>query len=266
MFACKFPLPSSSRGTNNRGMALVLVLWIVAALSIFTLGLSSVLRQEAAMVNVSRNMAYGRAAGEAAIFEAMQRMAVHPQAVDGIVTQSVVFMGKNIELQIIPWSGFININAASASLLALLFQRAAQMPAGSADALAQTLVDARESLRVRSSGSMVWDAPEDLLQIPGMTYAVFSLVREYLVAEPGGRQGISSAAALQPLRAWVEGGGTSAWQLATTGTQYTIAANVLFEGQGVVRVVRQVSVGRSAGPGRLPWQLHAATQTWIGSL
>lgn len=251
---------------QERGMALVLVLWIVAALSVFTMGLGSVLRQEAALVNVSRNMAYGRAAGEAAIFEAMRRMAVQPQAVDAPVMQNTVFMGRNIELQVVPWSGLVNINAAPAPLFAVLFQHAGQMSPAAANTLAQTLVQAREALRGRSGGSAAWDAPEDILQVPGMGYDVFSKVREYLVAERGGRQGINPAAALPPLKAWLESSGTSAWQQSGAGTQYTIIANVLFEGQGVVRVVRQVSIAPGSGSDRLPWKLHAATQTWIGSL
>src|SRR2546427_13011911 len=50
----------------ERGMALVLVLWIVAALAVFASSLGGVVRQEAAVGGVSRNLATGRAAGEAA--------------------------------------------------------------------------------------------------------------------------------------------------------------------------------------------------------
>lgn len=248
--------------SRHQGMALVLVLWIVAALSIFAMGLGKTVHQEAALVNVSRNMAYGRAAGEAAIFEALQRLSVQPQPVDALVVQRATFMGRSIELQIVPWSGLVNINAAPAPLLAMLLQHAGQMPPSQANSLAQALVQARESMR---SGSANWDAPEDLLQVPGMGYSVFSRIREYLVAEPGGRQGINPAAAPLPLRSWLASSSTAAWQQGGASTRYTIIANVLFEGQGVVRVARQVSISQS-DPGKLPWRLHAATQTWSGSM
>lgn len=251
--------------SRHQGMALVLVLWIVAALSIFAMGLGRVVRQEAALANVSRNMTYGRAAGEAAIFEVLQRMSVQPQVTDTLVTQNTVFMGQSIELQIVPWSGLININAVPAPLLAMLLQHAAQMSPAEASSLAQTVVQARESIRSGSGGQVQWDAPEDLLQVPGMGYAIFTRIREYLVAEPGGRQGVNPAAALPSLKAWLASSSTSAWQQSAVGSRYTIIANVLFEGQGVVRVTRQVSISRSE-TGKLPWKLHAATQTWTGSL
>lgn len=254
------------QAAGSQGMALVLVLWIVAALSIFAMGLGSVLRQEAALVNVSRNMAYGRAAGEAAIFEALRRMAAQPQEMDAMFTQTVVLMGRNIELQIVPWSGFVNINAAPAPLLAMLFQQAAQMPPAAAEALAQTVVQVREAARTRSGSGVAWDAPEDLLQVPGMGYAIFSKVREYMVAEAGARQGVDPAAAREPLRSWLQSGSGAAWRQSGSSTRYSITANVLFDGQGIVQVRRQVSISRSTEQGRLPWKLHAASLVWQGSM
>lgn len=250
--------------SRHQGMALVLVLWIVAALSVFAMGLGTVLRQEAALVNVSRNMAYGRAAGEAVIFEALQRMSVQSNLTDKLVTLDTVFMERNVQLQIIPWSGLININAAPAPLLAMLLQNAAQLPPAEAASLARTVIEARTSIAAASGGQVPWDAPEDLLQVSGMGYAIFTRIREYLVAEPGGRQGINPEAALPSLKAWLESSSPPSQQ-SSAGTRYTLVANVLFEGQGTVRVMRQVSMS-SSETGKLPWKLHAATQTWAGLL
>lgn len=63
---------------SNKGMALVLVLWIVAALAIFANSLGGVVRREAAVASVVRNSIYGRGAGEAAIFRLLQKIAIQP--------------------------------------------------------------------------------------------------------------------------------------------------------------------------------------------
>lgn len=54
---------------NERGMALVLVLWIVAAMAIFANSLGGVVRREAAIAGVARQTTESRAIGEAAIYQ-----------------------------------------------------------------------------------------------------------------------------------------------------------------------------------------------------
>ncbi|WP_232533510.1 hypothetical protein [Delftia acidovorans] len=78
---------------KHQGMALVLVLWIVAALSIFATSLGKVVRQEASVVGITRNMAAGRAQGDAAIYQILQQIALKPHE----------FRERRVEQ--VPWGG-----------------------------------------------------------------------------------------------------------------------------------------------------------------
>jgi len=253
----------------ERGMALVLVLWIVAALAVFASSLGGVVRQEAAVGGVSRNLATGRAAGEAAIYLALQRMATRPEALREPVLEPVTLPGGQIvEVEVVPWSGLVDINGATPELLAVLFRHAAGRSRGAAMAMAQTVRQARDAMRQQSgSAAGGWEAPEDLLQVPGMTYGIYASIRDFVVADSGNRQGINPNAAPQPLRGWLESaGGAVPAQQGLSGTRYAITARVLFEGAGMVAVRRMVNVRSGAGVGRLPWSVLSASQSWIGKI
>ena len=57
-----------------RGMALVAVLWIVAALSILVIGVSTTVRQQIQLVGLQRDAATGQALGEAANALVLQQL------------------------------------------------------------------------------------------------------------------------------------------------------------------------------------------------
>jgi len=135
-------------------------------------------------------------------------------------------------------------------------------------AMAQTVRQARDAMRQQSgSAAGGWEAPEDLLQVPGMTYGIYASIRDFVVADSGNRQGINPNAAPQPLRGWLESaGGAVPAQQGLSGTRYAITARVLFEGAGMVAVRRMVNVRSGAGVGRLPWSVLSASQSWIGKI
>ena len=64
-----------SRSTiSQRGMALIVVLWMLAVLSLFAASLGSQVRDRANQALVQRYLVQGRATGEAAIFLALQQI------------------------------------------------------------------------------------------------------------------------------------------------------------------------------------------------
>lgn len=92
---------------NERGMALVLVLWIVAAMAIFANSLGGVVRREAAIAGVARQTTESRAIGEAAIYQLLQRMALKPMDVREFTVVPVPVAGRIIDVAITPgvvWS------------------------------------------------------------------------------------------------------------------------------------------------------------------
>lgn len=51
----------------QRGMALIVVLWMLAALSLFAASLGTLVRDQAQQAQVQRNLVQGQAIGEAAM-------------------------------------------------------------------------------------------------------------------------------------------------------------------------------------------------------
>ena len=252
------------RSVMQRGMALVLVLWIVAALAIFASSLGRVVRSEASLIGVTRQMAEGRALGEAAIYQLLQRIALKPTEFREYAVIPVPTAKGIIEVALVPWSGLVNINDAPPALLALLLSKAAGLGGGAAEALAQAIVQSRIGVDNRQPLRPAWDAPEDLLQVPGMTYGIFASIRDFIVADSDGRGVVNPGAAPEGLKPWLEGGAGS--QQGVTGSRYTLIAKVPFDGAGEALITRQVDVPGGMGPGRLPWTVLAASQTWKGRL
>lgn len=246
---------------SKRGMALVLVLWIVAALAIFANSLGGVVRREAAMASVVRGSAYGRGAGEAAIFRLLQKMALQPSDFAERKVEAVPWAGQMIEVEITPWSGLININAASQNLLAVVLSR---VGVPQSEALAQALVETRQLVRAGPAG-VAWEAPEDLLQVPGITYGIYAQIRPLIVADTGGRSGINLKAAPEPLLRLLEGAEDGAIRRNVTSTRYRLTARVIIEGQGAVLVIRDVDVSRTR-QNSLPWVVLSASQVWAGRI
>lgn len=71
MNQCK---PGKHRNKKQRGMALLAVLWMVAALTIIVSGLTRSIREEARVMSLSRQNVQAQALGDAAIQLALQAL------------------------------------------------------------------------------------------------------------------------------------------------------------------------------------------------
>lgn len=258
---------TAQKARTQQGMALILVLWIVAALAIFASSLGGVVRQEAAVGGVTRQLAQGRALGEAAIYQVLQRMAVKPADFREFSVVPVSLGGAVVEVDIIPWSGLVNINGASSTLLSALLTQVAGLGQGPAEVLAQAIVQARTGDGQRRVLRPAWESPEDLLQVPGMTYAIYSRLRDFVVADVSARSSINPAAAPAQLQPWLErADGVAAFRQTTISSRYSLVAKVPFGGGSGVRLVRQVDVQGGTANRRLPWVIFSASQAWVGRM
>ena len=124
---------------QHGGMALVAVLWIVAALSVMTIGLSATVRQQIRAVSVQRDGVTGQALGEAAIALALQQLHAMPERPRGIASVPVSYAGVEIAVEARPLGGLISLNGAPRELLAAVFQSAGGLSAGPAQATALVL-------------------------------------------------------------------------------------------------------------------------------
>ena len=122
---------------GERGLALVAVLWLVAALSLIVTGLVASVRSETRLVSGAREGVVAGAAGDAAIHLVLQGMAAEPQPVSRLAQVQVPYRGLAIAVEVMPLNGLIDINQAPKGLLAQLFAVAGKVSPDVARNLAQ---------------------------------------------------------------------------------------------------------------------------------
>ncbi|WP_287917798.1 general secretion pathway protein GspK [Comamonas sp.] len=244
-------------GSKQAGMALLLVLWVVAGLSIFAASLGRTVRSEAAQATVARHLIEGRAYGEAAVYQVLFQILSTGKQPDRYTLIDTNWQGVPIEVEIVPWTGLINIHGATASLWTLVLEKAAQLPRSQAAQVAEKIIESR---KYDESKGAKWESLEDLLQIPGVDYFVFQSIRPYLVAEGSSRQDVSSQASPELLRRWLQEGGLDSARNAPSGI-LRITAKIPFESSGYAFVERDVLTRPSGFLGQ-KWKILAAEQFW----
>ena len=168
---------------TERGVALIAVLWLVAAMGLIITGIVQAVRSEAQTTGLQRQALVASGLADAAILLALQSM--HAQK--GVLPKSiqvmpVQFEGRMSEVSVQPLNGLIDINHASVVLLSDLYRHAGGMNADAAQALAQATVEFRQtkSTKGRAQG---FDAIEDLLGVSGMTYELYAKINNLITAD-----------------------------------------------------------------------------------
>ena len=259
-------------------MALIAVLWIVAALGIIVTGLVQAVRSETRLVSVAREAVVAEALGDAAIHLVLQEMASNNEKIKRLVTTSVVFQGQSIAVQVMPLNGLIDINQAPATLLASLFSVAGGLSPGDAASLAQAVVETRE--RKDNLGQPEgFDANEDLLRVPGLGYDLYANINGLVTADQPGSGKVNPMAAPEGvLQVLAEGdaqraagiaanrdSGQTGIDTATTlasiyvddaGTdRFEVKARVPLPSGASIFVARSVDMGDGDADG-LPWRTY----------
>lgn len=179
---------------SSGGMVLIAVLWIIAALSIAVTGLTRSVRQEAALMGASRNALQAAASGEAAIALVLQQLLAAGAPLSRLQDVSVEFDQRVVPVQMMPLTGLIDINAAPPALLARLYAVAGGLPTGAAESMAQATVASREQRDSRGA-PIRFEAPEDLLQVPGFGYDLYARLARLVTADVRGSGRVNALAA-----------------------------------------------------------------------
>ena len=265
-------------------MALIAVLWIVAALSLLVIGVSDTVRQQTRSVGVERDQITGQALGEAAIALALQQLQATPERPRGIVTATAPYAGVPFEVEVAPLNGLISLNGAPPELLASLLQVAGGVPAGRAQALAAALVDWRDGRPELDPAAdpaarrpRRFEAAEDLLLVPGVDYGLYARLAPLVSADLTGMAGVNPEAAppgvlavlaqgrdgvaqqyLRQRASGQPGADTSGFNpafIATGGTSlYRLTANVPLEAGKMLHLVQDVALVAGASRGA-PWRV-----------
>lgn len=253
--------------TPARGMALIAVLWIVAALSLMAIGLSSAVRGHITAASQQRDAISGQAVGEAAMHLALQALMAMPQLPRATEHTTVHYQGVDVRIELAPLTGLIGLNTASADLLAAVLASAGGLPAGQAQELAQRIVQWRDS--VPGAGDPTrpgpqtatrpaqFEAAEDLLLVPGVDYALYARLAPLVSADLPASGGINPAAAPAGVRAALAGTGfLNPLSSAATGSTvfYRLHASVPLEAGKILRLTRDLALQPDRVRG-LPWRI-----------
>lgn len=169
--------------TKPRGVALIAVLWLVAAMSIIITGVVRSVKSELRTVANQRQAVIAHARADAAILLALQSLHTQSKEVGPAIQRLTVhFEESPIEVTITPLNGLIDLNHAPSPLLALLYQTAGGLDAHSAQALSQATLQLRQAPTPNGS-NQGFDAIEDLLQVPGMSYDLYAKLAGLVTAE-----------------------------------------------------------------------------------
>lgn len=245
---------------GQSGIALVAVLWMVAALALLALALATATRAELHTAQGVRARAEAAAIGDAAIQLAMLELRSLPDAQQKLSNFAYEFAGRPVEVELVPASGLVDLNQAGEELLAGLFSGPGGAEPEFAAQLAQRVVEwrtpgqtdtdlAATDVGQRPRGGQ-FQYPEDLLQVPGVSYPLYDRVRD-LITVRGGSAGVApQAASLDVLTLLAGGDRDLATRIASTRgndptTDMTGLASRFLAGGGssVYRVDARVKLG-----------------------
>lgn len=188
-----------------RGMVLVAVLWIVAALSLIVTGMIHSVRVEVKQVSAASQMAQGSAWGGAAIATVLQTMVAPSATPTSLVSVEVPFQGLLIPVRAMSLNGLIDLNMAPPALLEKLFLVAGELPAARASALAE-MVRVERTRPGPQGRAQRLESVEDLLRLPEMDYDTYAKVADWVTTDARGSGRVNLAAApLGVLRVLADG-------------------------------------------------------------
>jgi len=277
----------SRRAQRMRGIALIAVLWIVAALSLAVTGITHTIKSETRAVASARRMVQMQAAGEGAIMLVLQEMAA-PQAGPRLPWRriEVPFDGFATVVEARALNGLVDLNRAPPELLTALLTFAGGLNAQAAAALANAVIQTRQQPDA-SGQAQRFEAIADLMRVPGVDYDLYARLRPLVTTDAQGSGRVNpQAAPLEVLSMLAEGNMARAAAMANSrqqgglafdtttmrgdfidnavGSRYQIQAFVpLADGmQGVVLCNIDLAADSRAG---LPWRIFS-TETWMEAL
>jgi general secretion pathway protein K len=167
----------------SRGMALLAVLWMVAALGLLITGIVHSVRSEVKVSGSQRQVLIASARADAFILLALQNMQSKPvQPGANPQNLSVQFKGEGGTVSVLPLNGLIDINTASVKLLADMYRYAGGLSPQEAQNLAQATKETRDQKNSKGQ-QQNFDAIEDLLRVPTMTYDLYAKLQALVTAD-----------------------------------------------------------------------------------
>lgn len=191
------PPEQSCKGTA-RGVALLAVLWLVAALSIMLSGMLHVVRGEIGVAGQSRTSVINSGLAEAAIRVMLQELVADKSAaIKSVQTRTITVFGNEVRVEATPLNGQIDLNNAPVSLMADAFEYGGGASREEAQRLAASAVEARD--RKNAQGEPVrFHATEDLLRLNELDYDMYARLKTVFTVDTVGSGRVNPLAASLP--------------------------------------------------------------------
>ena len=258
---------------RQRGVAMVAVLWVVAALSILVTGLVQTQREEIRNASSARLRLQADAVGRGAIQLAVQTLLARDRQPDRLSRIRMPYDGVEVLVEVQPFSGLVDINVAAAPLLAALFSVNGGVDAATSQRLADAIVAMRDARPAEPPPR--FKAPEELLNVEGINYDLYAKLAHLLTTDSRGSGRINPLAASQEVLLLLAGGdqglakqvaadrdadvaGMDTTRLQTAFTDSSASGRLRFKADvpspdGSVTVVRDIDISPVAD-GTAPWR------------
>jgi type II secretory pathway component PulK len=251
-------------------VALAIVLWFIAGMSLLVAGIVSQARVDTHMAQLHVARAKAVAAGDGAIrLKLAELVTSRGGAGGGTGGQEVTYrLGEEeVSVTLVPVAGLIDINKAAPEVLVGLFLQAG-VDEDEAQALAENVLKSRSPSTgpAASIGSARLDAMEDLLRVPGMSRSLLDALRDFIVVGTPAQGGMNWSVAPDEVLAVLDrvdgakAAGVRARQGAFAGNSATVLARA-YRADAILRYgdrywLRRQWIEMSAAPGsELPWRV-----------
>lgn len=192
---------------RQSGVALAILVWFLAAMSILVAGIVYQARMDIKLAQLHIGQAEAQAAGDGAINLALAELMTQEEASEfgqrGIHNSKFSFNNVQVSVRIVPVTGLVNLNLATEALLAVLFTVGEEMDEGRGQQLAASVVEWRSSMAddvaedsgenqtpISSSIQGRFDAIENLLLVDGVSRDVFDHVKDLVCVDRQGQAGV----------------------------------------------------------------------------
>ncbi len=269
---------------QQAGVALVMLLWFIAAMSLLVTGLMGEAKLDIRLSQLYLRQAQAEALGDGAAQRAMQAMLEKissGEPVPAVFEWRDERNGVDIRVRMRSVSGYVELNSAPEELLIELFQQLGELEPQDAALLANTVVrwrGVKPELEAPEPGYRYgwFEAPEDLLLVEGVTRQLYGKIKAALSVTKNWQTGVDlMSAPPEVLKMLAEGDDAlvSHWQQAQLEPEpgvvqqpvkvglisssskpiYRIEANVRFADGVAFQRVRWAEYGQQ-GLDRLPWR------------
>ncbi len=178
------------------GVALAMLLWFLAALSILVAGIVSTSRTDVRMVQLQLSKAKARAVGDGVTLLAMKDLLLLQQSGEytgrGVFKKKYRFGDIKAQLHVMPSAGLVSLNHASVELLGKLFEMSGALDQKKAIELAEHIITWRSPKLIEDRPAQAesettirygrFEVIEDLLQVQGVNRLIYEQVSQFVAA------------------------------------------------------------------------------------